>query len=74
MTRHDQAPVLPAPVEFDVWKSDDNRWIATVANKRLVDDSDAPYCFHTHVQRVSARTSRSAVQAARSAFKASSRQ
>lgn len=67
------ATVLPAPVEFDVWKSDDNRWTATVAAKRLVDDGDAPYSFHTHVQRLSARTIRSAVQAARSAFKASCR-
>lgn len=53
-------------LEFDVWKSDDGRWVATEAVARFVDDGDAPYSFATHVQRVGAATAREALSIARS--------
>jgi hypothetical protein len=54
--------------EFDVWKSDDGRWKATEAVSRFVDDSDAPYTFSTHVQRVDAVCARDALNAVRKSF------
>jgi hypothetical protein len=54
--------------EFDVWKSDDGRWKATEAVSRFVDDSDAPYTFSTHVQRVDAACARDALNAVRNSY------
>jgi hypothetical protein len=51
--------------EFDVWKSDDGRYKATVAVLRFVDNSDAPYSFSTHVQRVDAASARAALHSVR---------
>ena len=51
--------------EFDVWKSDDGRWTVTEAVVGFVSDSDAPYSFSTHVQRVEAAGARKALNAVR---------
>lgn len=51
--------------EFDVWRSDDGRWVATETVSAFVDDSDAPYSFSTHVQRVDASGARAALNVVR---------
>lgn len=51
--------------EFDVWKSDDGRWKTTEAKLALVDHSNAPYSFSTHVQRVDACSASQALNIAR---------
>lgn len=55
-------------LEFDVWKSDDARWKATPAVSRFVDNTDAPYTFSEHVQRLEAISARDAVRCARKAY------
>jgi hypothetical protein len=56
---------MSKPLEYDVWKSDDGRWKATEAVSRFADDSDAPYTFSTHVQRVDAACARDALNTVR---------
>jgi len=49
-------------IEYDIWSNTDGKRTVEASNKKLVDDSDAPYGFSKHEVRVTAPSARDALK------------